>query len=110
NKIDELRSRGRPLDIAHAVGIVVPLAAELADQHRQGYNFFVYPGALFEGQDGQFHASAQSAHPPSDPRDVACLPPESEGIRPGGARSSVYGIGAILYELITLESIGEGMR
>jgi hypothetical protein len=110
NKIDEFRAAGRPMDAAHAIAIVVPLAAELADQHRQGYNFFLYPSALFEGEDGQFHASSKSAEPPSDPRDVVCLPPESKASLPGNARQSVYGIGAILYELITLESVGQGMR
>lgn len=110
HRIDELQKTGQPLDVARAIGIVVPLAAELADQHRQGYNFFLYPGALFEGQDGLYHASARSAHPPTDARDVACLPPESRGITPGQARASVYGIGAILYELITLLPVGPGMR
>ncbi len=109
-RIEELRAGGKPLDVAHAVGIVVPLAAELADQHRQGYSFFLYPSALFEGQDGQYHASAQSAQPPADPKDVACLPPESQGTQPGGARASVYGVAAILYELITLQPVGQGMR
>jgi hypothetical protein len=110
HRIEELRKSGQPLDVAHAIGIIVPLAAELADQHRQGYNFFLYPGALFEGQDGLYHASANSARPPSDARDAACLPPESRGVTPGQARASVYGIGAILYELITLHSVGPGMR
>lgn len=109
-RIDALRVSGKPLDVAHAIGLVVPLAAELADQHRQGYNFFLYPGALFEGNDAHYHASAKSAHAPTDPRDLACLPPESRGTIPGGARSSVYGVGAILYELITLKSVGPGMR
>ncbi len=109
-RIEELRATGKPLDVAHAVGIVVPLAAELAEQHRQGYNFFLYPSALFEGQDGHYHASSRSAQPPTDPRDVACLPPESRGSTPGQARASVYGVGAILYELITLQSVGAGMR
>jgi len=110
SRIDALRTAGRPLDVAHAVGILVPLAVELADQHRQGYQFFVYPGALYEGQDGNFHASGQSAQPPLDPRDLACLPPESGGVTPGQGHASVYAIGAMLYELITLESVGPGMR
>lgn len=110
SRIDALRTNGRPMDVAHAVGIIVPLAAELADQHRQGYNFFLYPSALFEGEDHHFHASPLSAQPPTDPRDLACLPPESQGTHPGQARQSVYGVAAILYELITLESVGEGMK
>ena len=114
SRIDALRAAGRPLDVAHAVGILVPLAVELADQHRQGYQFFVYPGALYEGQDGNFHASQQSAQAPTDPRDLACLAPESRqapgAFLPGQGRASVYAIGAMLYELITLEAVGSGMR
>lgn len=98
------------MDVAHALGLVVALAVELADQHREGYQFFVYPSALFEGEDNHYHASAQSAEPPTDPRDLACLPPESGGAQPGSFRASVYAVGAILYELITLESVGPGMR
>lgn len=98
------------MEVSRAIGIIVPLAVELADQHRQGYNFFLYPSALFEGEDNLFHASARSAHPPTDPRDVACLAPEQAGNTPGGARASVYGIAAILYELLTLQSIGPGMK
>lgn len=110
SRIDTMRSEGRPMPYTEAVGIIVPLAAELADQHRQGYHFFLYPGALFVGEDQKFHASAQSASPPTDPRDLATLAPESQGTEPGGARASVYGVAAILYELLTLECVGRGMR
>lgn len=109
-KINALRASGTPMEVSRAVGIVVSLAAELADQHRQGYSFFLYPSALFEGKDAQFHASSRSAHAPTTPEDRACLPPESAGVKPGNARQSVYGLGAILYELITLTSVGPGMR
>lgn len=110
SQIDAYRAAGRPLDLAHAIAIVVPLAVELADQHRAGYAFYLYPSALFYGQDERYHASAASATPPVDPRDLACLPPESQGIHPGTGHASVYGIAAILYELITLESVGHQMK
>lgn len=110
HRIDELRASGRPLDLSQAMDVIIPLTVELAEQHRKGYHFFVYPSALYEGQDGQFHASAQSAQPPTDPRDVACIPPESQGMTPGQARASVYGVAAILYELTTLQTVGLGMQ
>ena len=109
-QIDAYRAAGRPLDLAHAIGIVVPLAVELADQHRAGYAFYLYPSALFYGQDERYHASSGSATPPTDPRDLACLPPEAKGVDPGTGHASVYGIAALLYELITLESVGPGMK
>lgn len=108
--IETRRAQGRPLGIDEALRITGSLAAELAQQHQAGYTFFVYPGALYLGQDECFHASQQSAHPPSDPRDRACLPPESQGALPGTGRASVYGVGAILYELVSLGSAGPGMR
>lgn len=110
SRIEEQRASGHPMDVPHAIGLVVALAVELADQHREGYQFFVYPSALFEGEDNHYHASAQSARPPTDPRDLACLPPELQGTQPGSFRASVYAIGAILYELITLESVGPRMQ
>jgi eukaryotic-like serine/threonine-protein kinase len=108
-KIEMHRASGRPLTLEEAIPIVGALALELASQHNAGYSFFVYPGALYLGQDGNYHASPSSAHPPVDPRDRACLPPESLGNLPGTGRASVYGVGAILYELITLGSVGPSM-
>ncbi len=108
-RIEELRSRGTPLDVAQAVGLITPLAALLAEQHAAGYNFFLYPGALLEDPNGNFYAGGLSAEAPTLPSDVACLPPESRGQLPGSSRESVYGVAAILYELLTLRSVGAGM-
>jgi hypothetical protein len=44
------------------------------------------------------------------PRDKACLPPEAKAGVAGGARTSVFGVGAILYELVTGAAVGPGMR
>ena len=44
------------------------------------------------------------------PRDRAALAPEERNGIPGDARSSVYTIGAVLYELLTGEVVGPGMR
>lgn len=108
--LESLRAQGRAMDVAHAIGVVVPLAVELAEQHRQGYTFFLYPSALYLGQDDQYHVAPNAAEAPIDPRDRACLPPESAGTTPGQSRASVFGIAAILYELLTLQSAGPGMR
>ncbi len=107
--IERLRSRGTPMSVAQAVGLMVPLANLLADQHREGYTFFLYPSALLEDVNGNFYASGASAEPPTRAEDLACLPPESRGQVPGNSRESVYGVAAILYELITLRSVGPGM-
>jgi len=103
------RASGQPLSVDEAVPIVGALALELAAQHEAGYAFFVYPSALYLGQDGHYHASPSSAEPPRDPRDRLCLPPESMGSKPGTGRASVYGLGAMFYELVTLGSVGPSM-
>lgn len=108
--IETRRAQGQPASLEEALPIAGALAAELAEQHRAGYTFFVYPSALYFGQDQLFHAGPASAQPPTDPRDLACLPPESQGRLPGSARASVYSVGAILYELLSLQSVGPGMR
>jgi hypothetical protein len=65
---------------------------------------------LVEDQYGFFQVSPQHAQqPPLLPRDKACLPPEAKA-GAGGARASVFGIGAILYELVTGAAVGPGMR
>lgn len=47
---------------------------------------------------------------PTLPRDKSCLAPEERNGQPGNARASVFSIGAILYEMVTSESVGPGMR
>jgi eukaryotic-like serine/threonine-protein kinase len=110
-RLEELRARGTQLNLKQAVGIVVPLCVQLADLHRAGHKLFLHPSMLIEDQYGFFQVSPEHArHAPILPRDKACLPPEAKSGAPGGARTSVFGIGAILYELVTGAAVGPGMR
>src|SRR5258706_7530813 len=110
-RLEELRSRGTQLNLKQAVGIIVPLCVQLADLHRGGQKLFLHPSMLVEDQYGFFQVSPQHAlQPPLLPRDKACLPPEAKARAPGTARASVFGIGAILYELVTGAAVGPGMR
>src|SRR5262245_33182647 len=94
-RLEELRSRGTQLNLKQAVGIVVPLCVHLSDLHRPVQKLFLHPSMLVEDQYGFFQVSPQAAQqPPILPRDKACLPPEAKAA-PGGARASVYGVGAI---------------
>lgn len=109
--LDRQRATGRPVPFALAVEWLVPLCAELAEIHEQGYGLFVYPSNIATNAGGGFSVSSElAAVPPSHPADLACLPPEFRPDQMGGARASVYAVGAIFYELITGAIVGPGMR
>lgn len=110
-RLEELRSRGTQLNLKQAVGIVVPLCVQLAELHRAGHKLFVHPSSLIEDQYGFYQVAIElSQTPPLLPRDKACLPSEARGAGAGGARASVFSVGAILYELVTGAAVGPGMR
>jgi hypothetical protein len=110
-RMEEARASGTRLNLKQAVAIVVPLCVQAAELGRAGQVFFVYPSCLVEDSLGFFRISPDLArNPPILPRDRACLAPEARAGRPGGARTSVFAIGAILYELLTEQSVGPGMR
>jgi hypothetical protein len=110
-QIEERRVKGKTHTLQEAVGIVVPLAVELAQRHAAGELLFVHPSSIEADSAGDFHVSPSLARlAPVLPRDKACLAPEERGGSPGNARASVFGIGAILFELCTGESVGPGMR
>jgi hypothetical protein len=98
-----------PLDVA--VNQLVPLCLELAEVHDQGYGFYLHPSSITETADGRLTLARESATLlPSDPRDRSCLPPETQPGQLNDARGNVYAMGAMLYEMVTGESVGRGMR
>jgi eukaryotic-like serine/threonine-protein kinase len=105
------RAAGRPVPLGLAIEILVPLCAELGDIHEQGYGLYLYPSNLVQNATGGFSvASGLAAVAPSLPEDIACLAPEVRPEQLGSARSSVYALGAIFYELLTGASVAPGMR
>jgi eukaryotic-like serine/threonine-protein kinase len=109
--MEEARAQSTAMTLREAVGVIVPLAVEVAERHAAGDALFVHPSSVTADDRGSYHVSAELAlRPPMLPRDKACMAPEERQGRPGDARASVYAIGAMFYELITSESVGPGMR
>lgn len=110
-RLNQLQSSRRTLNLKQAVGIVVPICVEVAQWHERGWNLFLHPSCLVEDEYGFYHVSEALAQKiPTQPRDRSCMAPEEQSGQPGSARASVYAVGAILYELLTGECVGPGMR
>ncbi|MFO0616541.1 MAG: hypothetical protein U0414_28370 [Polyangiaceae bacterium] len=112
--IEIRRVRGERYSIREAVGVIVPLTTSVANLHAQGRSFFVHPSAVDHGRAGTEISADLAAAAPTHERDRACLAPELKArgasTKGGDARASVFALGAILYELVTGESVGPGMR
>jgi eukaryotic-like serine/threonine-protein kinase len=110
-RMEEGRSRGTAMTLKEAIGVIVPLAVEVAERHAAGESLYVHPSSIIADERGAYHVSPELAlRPPTLPRDKACMAPEERQGRPGDARASVYAVGAMFYELITSQSVGPGMR
>jgi hypothetical protein len=104
-------ANGQRLGLEAVVAQLVPLCLELAEIHAEGYGFYLHPASIAETADGRWLLAREAATLlPSHPRDRACLPPETQPGQLNDARGNVYAVGAILYELLTGESVGHGMR
>jgi hypothetical protein len=109
--LDQLRSVGKTLSLHQTLAILVPLAVETAQRHAAGMRFYVHPTAIVRAHNGLYQISIDVAQQvPVSPRDRACLAPEERVGGTGNARANVYAIGALLYEMLTGEVVGPGMR
>lgn len=104
------RARGERYSLSEAISILVPLAVALDARHKNGEAFFVHPSSVELVGDGATVSDSVAHSLPTLPRDRACLAPEEKEGKEGDARSSVFALGAMLYELVTGEPVGPGMR
>jgi hypothetical protein len=109
--IESKRAEGLRMGLDDAIAVIVPVCTDLKERHAKGETFYVHPSAITKSPDGLYRLEPQLATNPKDPRDRACLAPEvlrSNG--PGGARASVFAVGAMLYEAVCGTPVGPGMR
>ena len=100
-----------PFSLSEAVSIVIPLVVDLNARHAAGERMFVHPSAILVDAVGtgrlEPHLATQA---PTLSHDLACLAPEQRDGTPGDSKSSVYSVGALLYELVTGQHVGPGMQ
>jgi eukaryotic-like serine/threonine-protein kinase len=108
--LEARRAEGRRFALAEAVATIVPLSLDLQERHARGERLYVHPSCITPGPDGLARLAPKLATLPQAPRDRACLAPELQAtLAPGDAKSSVFSLGAILYEMVTGISVGPGM-
>lgn len=110
--LDEHKAKGQAMSPSTLVRLLVPLCSELNERHARGEAPWVYPSNVLVGSDGQGRLPEVTSALPSLPRDRECLAPECRGSDPtASAASSVYAVGMMLYEALTLEVPGTlGLR
>lgn len=109
--MDARRAEGRKLSLDDAIAIIVPVCVDLKARHDRGEAVWVHPAAIRTQGDGLMRLDPALAQAPKDARDRAALAPELlKSTSPGGARASVFAVGAMLYEALTGAVVGPGMR
>lgn len=109
--IAQRKKAGERFKLAEVVAIVVPITTELAATHERGETVYVHPSSIGAGADGLPRLVPQLARvKPSDPADLAAIAPELAQQGACSPRSSVFGLGAIVYEMLTLQTVGPGMK
>ncbi len=99
------------MSLEEAVAVLVPVLMDLNERHARGERVYVHPSAIAPGTDGLARLNPALALLPTQAADKHCLAPELQRtLEPGDACSSVFSIGAMLYEMVTGLHIGAAMR
>ncbi len=99
------------MSLEEAIAVVVPVCLDLRDRHARGEKLYVHPSAVAPSADGLARVQTKLAVAPTRHDDRHCLAPELQrALQPGDACASVFSLGAILYEMVTGQHIGPGMR
>jgi hypothetical protein len=99
------------MSLDEAVAVIVPVCLDLNERHTRGERIYVHPSAIAPGPDGLARLDARLALLPTQALDKHCLAPELQRtLEPGDACSSVFSVGAMLYEMVTGLPIGAAMK
>ncbi len=108
--IDQRKKGGDRFRLAEVVSIVVPICTQLAELHAKGKTLYVHPSSIGAGADGNARIVPElAASKPTDGNDLGAMAPELATGAPN-ARSSVFGVAAIVYEMLTLQPVSPEMR
>lgn len=109
--IDARVAAGQRMSIEEAIAVVVPVCLDLQERHTRGEKLYVHPSAIAPSADGLARVNTRLSVVPTNAKDKHCMAPELlRTLEPGDACSSVYSIGAILYEMVTGQHVGPGMK
>lgn len=109
--LDRRAQSGQRFKLAEVVAIVVPICGEIAALQKKGEPVYVHPSAIAAGPDGIPHIVPSLArNKPTNKRDVVTIAPELANGGAPNTRSSVFALGAMVYEMLTLTPIGPGMK
>jgi hypothetical protein len=99
------------MSLDEAVAVIVPVCVDLNERHARGERLFVHPSAIAPGADGLARLDPRLAVLPTLSSDKHCLAPELQRtLEPGDVCSSVFSVGAILYEMVTGQHISAAMK
>ncbi|MEM8606448.1 MAG: protein kinase [Myxococcota bacterium] len=115
--IRERDEEGEPLSLRGIYNVIAHLCSALTYAHEKGPHGALRPSAVWVTRGGRVkirdfgvgQVLLEKVGPNAfRDSDHACLAPEVKDGKPATAQSDVFGIGAILYELLTMRSPGKG--